>query len=222
MRRGVIYAGIVVAALSVMWGFPAASGQTVINDLIVAPCNCTMGLPKTGQTKCYDAAGTEISCSGSGQDAEYADPAGADIGYTRGSGTWANWNADGQRFKNNGDGTVTDRATNLMWVVDPSAAGRGGTYNWTNAINASENLTYASYSDWRLPNIKELVSIVDYNRTNPAINTVFFTAQSTFYWSSTTYVGPTIAWVVKFSGGGVYNDYDKTTTYYIRPVRGGQ
>ncbi len=226
MRRGGVYAGILAVFLNVMWLLPAACGQTVINDLVVvgeANCSSAMGLPKTGQQKCYDQAGSEISCSGSGCDAEYADPAGGyDYGYTRGAGTWANWNADGQRFKNNGDGTITDRATNLMWVADPTAAGRGGTYNWTNAINASENLTYATYSDWRLPNVKELGSIVGYNGNSPAINTAFFTSQSTYYWSSTTSgAAPLWAWLIDFSYGYV-DPHDKTTMSYIRPVRGSQ
>ncbi|MBU1128183.1 MAG: DUF1566 domain-containing protein [Candidatus Omnitrophica bacterium] len=126
------------------------------------------GLPKTGQETSY----------GANDDADYADPASEDVGYTRKNGTWAGWNADGGRFTDNGDGTITDNATGLMWVANPSTAGVGGKYSWTNAILVCEGLTYAGHSDWRLPNVKELHSIVDYGRYNPSIDTNFFTSES--------------------------------------------
>ncbi|MDD5519037.1 MAG: DUF1566 domain-containing protein, partial [Candidatus Omnitrophica bacterium] len=81
----------------------------------------------------------------------------------------------------------------------------------------------AGYSDWRLPNVRELMSIVNYGVYNPAINTTYFSnTQSSDYWSSTTYASNTpYAWRVSFSGGHV-SCYDKTNSYYVRPVRGGQ
>ncbi len=152
------------------------------------------GVPKTGQTTSYQAS----------DDGDY------EKGWT------------GTRFTNNGDGTITDNATGLMWVANPTSAGVGGTYTWANAIPACENLTYAGYSDWRLPNIKELMTIVDYSVYNPSINTTYFTSQANFYWSSSTYVDNTsYAWYVNFINGYVVNSA-KTNPYYIRPVRGGQ
>ncbi|NIP28031.1 MAG: DUF1566 domain-containing protein, partial [Phycisphaerae bacterium] len=73
-------------------------------------------------------------------------------------------------FKDNGDGTVTDKATGLMWMKVDSGklkAGKNkdGKLNWQEALNWAENLKYAGYSDWRLPNVKELQSIVDYTRS---------------------------------------------------------
>lgn len=170
------------------------------------------GLPKTGQETSY----------ATNDDADYADPASEDVGYTRGEGTWAGWNADGGRFTNNDDGTITDNATGLMWVADPSAAGVGGIYTWANAITACEGLTYATYTDWRLPNTKELMSIIDYGTFNPVIDTNFFTSPSDYYWSSTTYAPVTTdAWRVSFYVGDVGLDV-KTNTWYVRPVRDGQ
>ncbi|MCP4375831.1 MAG: DUF1566 domain-containing protein, partial [bacterium] len=110
------------------------------------------------------------------------------------------------KFKNNGDGTVSDLATGLTWMkVDSGAlkAGRkkDGKLNWKEALAWSENLTYANHSDWRLPSVKELQSIVDYTRSpattnSAAINPVFqatsFVAEGKKkdfgnYWSGTTH-----------------------------------
>jgi hypothetical protein len=153
------------------------------------------GIPKTGQTTSY---------------VNYDDGY-----YEKGTPT------SGSRFTNNGDGTITDNGTGLMWVADPAAAGIGGTYSWSAAISACEGLAYAGHSDWRLPNAKELASIVDYERLDPAIDPLF-TTQGDYYSSSTTfadYAGS--AWVVDFFYGvGEY--FGKTNPLYVRAVRGGQ
>jgi hypothetical protein len=96
---------------------------------------------------------------------------------------------------------------------------------WSNAllaVTALNSAAYGGYSDWRLPNVKELQSIVDYGRVSPAIDTTYFpNAQSNGYWSSTTYADSTdFAWFVNFNYGDVYF-VDKTSTFYVRPVRGG-
>jgi hypothetical protein len=157
------------------------------------------GVPKTGQTTSY---------------ANYDDGwyvTNQNIGVPK----------SGAHYTDNGDGTITDNATGLEWVASPTAAGVGGTYTWANAITACEGLTYAGHSDWRLPNIKELQSIVDYGRVSPAIDTTYFTSQSSVYWSSTTSADDTFdAWYVYFDDGYVYIDA-KANTYYVRPVRGG-
>jgi len=111
-------------------------------------------------------------------------------------------------FKDNGDGTVTDEATGLMWMKADSGAlkagkNKDGKLNWREALAWAENLEYAGYSDWRLPNVKELQSIVDYTRSpattnSAAIDPVFqvtsFVAEGgrqdyPFYWSGTTHAG---------------------------------
>ena len=86
-------------------------------------------------------------------------------------------------FVDNGDGTISDTSTGLMW----QKATAPGTYTWEQALTYCENLTLAGISDWRLPNRNELQSIVDYSRYNPAIDTTFFPdTVASDYWSSTT------------------------------------
>ena len=69
-------------------------------------------------------------------------------------------------FVDNGDGTVSDLATGLTWAQNDSGTGM----NWEAALNYCENLDYAGTADWRLPNAKELQSIVDYSRSPDATN----------------------------------------------------
>lgn len=81
-------------------------------------------------------------------------------------------------FTVNGDGTITDNSTGLMWLQSDD----GVTRDWENALTYAESSTYAGHSDWRLPNVKELQGIVDYNyspsatdasKVGPAINPIF-------------------------------------------------
>ncbi len=84
----------------------------------------------------------------------------------------------------NGDVTITDNATGLMWQqVDD-----GMTYDWDEALAAAYESELAGYTDWRLPDIKELQSIVDYDKTTfPAIDESYFTcSDDSWFWSSTT------------------------------------
>ncbi|MCX5904108.1 MAG: DUF1566 domain-containing protein [Proteobacteria bacterium] len=125
-------------------------------------------------------------------------------------------------FVDNGDGTISDTSTGLMWQ---KATAPGGTYTWEHALTYCENLTLPAggYSDWRLPNRNELQSIVDYSRSGPAINTTYFPGTEwSYYWSSTTdaYTGYS-AWYVQFDYGYV-DYYSKSYNYYVRAVRGGQ
>jgi len=102
-------------------------------------------------------------------------------------------------FIDNEDGTVTDNATGLMW----QKADDGNYRDWEDALHYAENLALASYSDWRLPNAKELQSIVDYTRcpditNSPAIEPVFITTEITdpggnsgqypYFWTSTSHL----------------------------------
>jgi hypothetical protein len=120
----------------------------------------------------------------------------------------------------NDDGTVSDPNTNLMWQQATAA----GTYNWEQALSYVHGLNtqnFAGYSDWRLPNRNELQTLVDYSRYNPTIDPLLApTTVSSVYWSSTT-VANFYAWYVDFLNG--YVDYsDKSNSYYVRAVRGGQ
>ncbi|WP_299780920.1 DUF1566 domain-containing protein [uncultured Formosa sp.] len=119
----------------------------------------------------------------------------------------------GNDFEANNDGTVTDKATGLMW----QQADDGQTYNWKEALNYAKNSTLAGYSDWRLPNTKELQSIVDYNKkTIPAIDESVFicTNKDSWFWTSTTqgdfkYTACYIAFGKAYS-----KDNSTATTYY--------
>jgi len=188
------------------------------------------GLPKTTQTSVYHAA--------SGDD--LGDDASVSAGWPgKGQAETGRWSLvayGGQNIM------VQDKATGLIWQrrgdmpssTNNSESG-GSTQSsclWEAAFDYVESLNADSYggrTDWRLPNIKELMSIVNYQFFNPATyteanGTGYFTAtQSDLYWSSTTYAGFTgLAWYVDFYGGDV-NVGDKTSvTYYVRAVRGGQ
>ena len=175
--------------------------------------NC---LPATGQTKCYDAAGTPTSCNSSvfpGQDGFY--PVGCPME---------------ERFVDNKDGTVTDKCTGLMWqdrTANPTAnycADPGVPYvSWQETLIYCKDLgdpgkqvdqffDGAGYDDWRTPDVRELQSIVDYSRGNfavpPEIKLKPIPPQVTWrpaYWSSTTVEDsiPSDAWVVRMDWGDV-------------------
>ena len=121
-------------------------------------------------------------------------------------------------FTDNGDGTVTDDNTGLMWQQ-----GEGGKKTWEDAISYCENLSIAGYTDWRLPNKNELNSIIDYELYNPAIDTTYFPGtNASYYWSSTTKAdNSSFAWRVYFSHGYVVY-WDKSSSYDVRCVRAGQ
>ena len=138
-------------------------------------------------------------------------------------------------FTVHGDGTVTHGKTGLMWKVCSegqswsvdSCSGSAGTYNWQAALQLPQNLNasggYAGYTDWRLPNIKELASIVELSCYNPAVNaTVFPSTSSNYYWSASPNAGSSsYAWDVSFySGYGYYRNRNYTDR--VRLVRGGQ
>jgi len=137
-------------------------------------------------------------------------------------------------FTDNGNGTITHNKTQLMWKQCSEglsgagcATGAAATYNWQTALQAAETLNngggLAGFTDWRMPNIKELKLIVEYQCAAPAINpTIFPATVAGIYWSTTPYLPvPAAAIGLDFNGG---NDggYSKATgAYYLRLVRGG-
>ena len=147
------------------------------------------------------------------------------------------------RFEDNGDGTVTDNLTGLMWLknanciqtnypgFDTDATNGDGMVTWQHAldfvagINAGAYTACGStYTDWRLPNVKELQSLIDYGQYNPALpsgyTSIFTNVLSSSYWSSTTYAPyPNNAWHVGFNGGLVL--YSVKSYYHsVWSVRG--
>jgi len=193
----------------------------LLNFSFFIPHSAHAGLPDTGQTKCYNAAGTEIACSGSGQDGAYS--------------------INPMSFTDNGNGTITDNNTGLVWQKcsmgqnnDASCSGSATTHNWYQAsgtydatynpstISVCGSLSLAG-TGWRLPSKKELVGIVDYSIPDPgpSIQQTYFpnTVVSSYYWLSTTYASDSgVAWVVAFRNGSV-GGYGKSKAGYVRCVR---
>ena len=122
-------------------------------------------------------------------------------------------------YMDNGDNTITDNATGLMWMKNDSEA----TMTWEKALEYAENLEFGGYSDWRLPDVKELQSIVDYTRSpgtnnSAAIDPIFKSTEITneageadygFYWSSTTHAN----WSTLAGGYAAYVSFGKAMGY---------
>lgn len=139
--------------------------------------------------------------------------------------------APASRFTDNGDGTVTDKATGLQWkrcaegqtwsggVCTGSATG----HTWQAALQLAEGASYADKDDWRLPNLTELGSIVEEACYDPAIDlAVFLGTPSAAFWSSSpTAYNPDNAWLVSF-WYGFDAHYGKGNDVRVRLVRGGQ
>ena len=164
------------------------------------------GFPPTGQTLCYGVAKAGIV------DCTSESCAGQDGLYTAGCPSEG-------RFVDNEDGTVTDTCTRLMWQKD-TGNDRDG-LAWCDALAYCEGLELAGHLDWRLPNVKEVQSIVDYGFGNKAIDSVFG-AVPTFYWTSTTRANDDVdAWRINFNEGFVFNA-DKSNANLVRAVRSAQ
>ena len=131
------------------------------------------------------------------------------------------------RFVDNGDGTISDKVTGLMWVKDSTGAGcnNGNLISWANALTFCKNLNFAGHTDWRLPNAMELFSIFDFSVNNPAINTAYFTNMQSGnpqYWTGTfvkAYETEGYKWEACYGSGRM--DEGTGATCYVRPVRGG-
>jgi len=122
-------------------------------------------------------------------------------------------------YVDNGDGTVTDIVTGLVWQAYTAS----GTYTWRQALAYGESLQLAGYTDWRLPNIHELQSLAEYGRYDTSIDPAAFPGTlSSYYWSSTTDSrSQANAWFVSFDNGYMEST-TKSGSYYVRAVRGGQ
>ena len=175
----------------------------------------SVNLPKTGQTTCYDAAGAVVACAGTGQDGDLQKGV-----------AWPS-----PRFTDNGNGTVKDNLTGLIWLKDADCF---STRTWAQALSDANSLANgscgltdgSSAGNWRLPNRKELRSLINYSQANSAawLNLPaqgFSNVQADYYWSSSTYAGnPTGAWNVSMFDGLVGGG--KTNSNYVWPVRAGQ
>lgn len=168
-------------------------------------------LPKTGQTIVYTPA------------PDYGDDGYYQTGWWKGKKSTNNKT----RFLNktcSGDDIIIDNTTKLIWASDANAAGcnNGNQIAWLGAINYANNLNFAGFTDWRIPNFYELLSICDYFLLNPSIKQPpFANTKNGYYWTSTTNIGNSVkAWFISFAD--CWNSrLDKINTYYIRCVRKG-
>ncbi|OAQ20861.1 DUF1566 domain-containing protein [Thermosulfurimonas dismutans] len=160
----------------------------------------------TGQTACFDAKGRLIPCSGTGQDGELR--------------TGIPWPSP--RFEVKGE-AVLDCLTGLYWTRRADLA--GGLTTWEEAFEVVRELNrqrFAGFSDWRLPNINELESLVDASTHSPALLRDHpFLEVREFYWSSTTsFYDPLWAWALYLAKGAVGIGLKHGRHFYVWAVRG--
>lgn len=160
----------------------------------------------TGQHVCYDSTGREIPCDGTGQDAEL-----------RPGQPWPE-----PRFSPAGD-LVHDRLTGLHWPVRP------GLFEWPmpweeafGSIDRLNRQRFGGYDDWRLPNRRELRSLISHQARDPALpcGHPFDSPFLTWYWTSTTAARhPSYAWYVHLEGGRSFFGH-KREDHMVWPCRG--
>ncbi|MFT5207324.1 MAG: hypothetical protein ACI9CF_001076 [Candidatus Omnitrophota bacterium] len=110
------------------------------------------------------------------------------------------------RFADQGNGSVWDNYSKLRWIKDPNVVpALSGEKSWADASQACAELVYAGKgpATWRLPRIQELKELIDENFSNPQINTNFFSAEGSHYWSKTPYRPGVKAWTVNFKNGAL-------------------
>lgn len=162
--------------------------------------------PWTGQMTCHDTAGSEIPCGGSGQDAEFR----------RGTA----WPV--RRFAQQQD-VISDRLTGLVWTRNANIA--KFPLRWQEALDYVTDMNREGAfgsSDWRLPNRRELRSLVSYQTRKPALpeGHPFTDIFLGWYWTSTTaMINPAYAWYVHMAGARMFYG-NKEQFALVWPVRG--
>lgn len=197
---------------------------TSVCELDTLPC--VRRSPSTGQSTCWDANGAAMPCAGTGRDGDVQ--AGGPLSYV-----------------DNGDGTITDVNTGLMWEkksYDGGIHDKNAGYSWDGAFAFAAMLnttSFAGHSDWRVPNIKELTSIVDHEVASPgptvapafdtgcALGCTVTTCSCTsnlYYVSSTSFqriqFGEGYRLDVYFTTGDIQENF-KGVPWGVRAVRGG-
>jgi hypothetical protein len=175
---------------------------------------------RTGQLQCWNDAGTLIACAGSGRDGEIR------AGFAR-------------HFVDNGDGTISDLVTGLMWEKlsdDGSIHDKDTLYTGVSAgiakAAALNGAAFAGHTDWRVPNVRELGSLPDYEYFSMAIPPIFHTGctpgcngiscactKSHIYMTTTVYLPfPEAIWTYNMTDGDHYAQY-ADESFYVRAVR---
>ena len=207
MKR-MIFIGLLAFGLMLSWTIVSAEDGFYV---ILTKKKNYAPVPKTGQTSSY--------ATGDDGDLQMGVP-------------WPD-----PRFIDNGDGTVTDELTGLIWLKNANCP--NGTKVWSASLTFANSLydgwtgdasggdcglsDGSSAGAWRLPNVRELHSLIDFASTNPAlpVGHPFTGVQMSYYWSSTKeLISAGHAWVVYMYHGNV-NSGDTDTSHYVWPVRGG-
>lgn len=173
----------------------------------------------TGQVTLYDNDGAVVSSLSPGDDFY-----GQDANYKNGAA---------MAYTDHGDGTITDNNTGLMWQQVPSS----DDYTWQGAVDYCDDLEFAGYDDWRIPSLKELFSISDFDSGWPYLDTDYFSLASGSvtkdeqFWTSNYYVGVTVEGGSNAAFGvnhvtGHIKAYSAEASgpvggKYVRAVRGG-
>ena len=125
------------------------------------------------------------------------------------------------RFTDNGDGTIADSLTGLVWEQTPLST----SWSWSGALTYANELTLGEHDDWRLPNVNELRSLINYGASNVAdwlMGNRFHNVDDYVYWSSTTFAPDTDhAWYVVFQFGHT-QAFAKSAGARAWAVRGGE
>lgn len=184
----------VILAAGLVWS-PSSLGSAAssANEIISPPSRM---LPRSGQVVTYDQAGKAIDFKNSGQDGEFQ----------RGE-VWPT-----PRFVENGDGTISDTLTGLMWLTQGNCF---GDLPWPTALQALSEFNRgeiacpgvkARYDDWFVPDLAQLASLVDYQASGAgdALRLVGFSeVQNGVYWSVTPHRNQQNAWSVDFANGAI-------------------
>ncbi|MHB9139493.1 MAG: Lcl C-terminal domain-containing protein [Victivallaceae bacterium] len=217
------------------WRLPSiAELVTIVERDNVMPAINTMIFPNTPTSAVFWSASTTVLCQACVWYVGFSN--GASNSYSKTDSNYVRLVRGGQPldssglytpssdFSDNGDGSVTDKKTNLIWKrcaegqswTGSTCSGTARTYDWSEA-NA------LSTSNWRLPSQNELLTIVEWGKSKPAINaTIFPNTPSFYFWSASALATiSNYAWAASFSYGEGYDHY-KTDRDSVRLVRSGQ
>lgn len=200
------------------------SGTDIVSVMIIY----TIPLPDTGQTTSYTTIfGEDSDYTINPQSYSKLDASGNDLADSATEWAMVRDNVTGLIWEaKTDDGGIHDKDNVYTWY-DPDADYPGtpgdgtDTQDFIDELNA-EN--YGGHSDWRLPTRMELAMLVNADENDTSINETYFpNTMSSYYWSSTTSAyNSDHAWRVGFSYGYVNGAHDKSGSYYLRAVRGGQ
>ncbi len=207
---------ISAASNDVPRGFYGATSLSVVDSDLVAS-NIKEGASIFGIAGIVSSTGTNYTLPETGQTMQY-------VPYD--NATYVP-STSLRSFTDNGDGTVTDNGTGLMWIKDTDAAGLGATMTWSAGVTTAYGLSYAGHTGWRLPNFRELESIVKYANSDSDTSgyaSPLFAGSMGELWSST--IPPTAsstAVTTTFSGSpwffGRTRILPRTGYNFIRPCR---